>query len=275
MKKFITHIALIAFIIFQFGCEDVVDIPLENASPKLVIDANIKWQKGTIGDKQTIKLSLTNDFYSSEITIASGAIVTVTDSDNTVFDFYQIANSPEYVCNNFVPVINKNYTLRVIYKGESYTATNKLMATPTIDDIQQETVPGIDGEDSIQIKFFYQDNGAEDNFYLVGAKNPLLSVKEFGVISDEFFQGNRMFGFYTNEKLDRGSTLKFSLQGITQSYYNYMNKLIAMSSSNGGNPFATPTATLRGNVLNITNPENYPLGYFSLTEIDTKDYLVQ
>ncbi|RXR19396.1 DUF4249 domain-containing protein [Flavobacterium amnicola] len=275
MKKIVTHIVIATFLFFQYGCEDVVDIPLENTNPKLVIDANIKWQKGTIGDNQTIKLSLTNDFYSNEIAIASGAIVTVTDSDNTVFDFYQMSNSPNYVCDNFVPVVNKNYTLRVLYKGEIYTATNKLMATPTIDDIQQETVPGIDGEDSIQIKFFFQDNGSEDNFYLVGAKNPLLKVQEFGVISDEFFQGNRMFGFYTNEKLDRGSTLKFSLQGITNSYYNYMNKLIAMSSSNAGNPFATPTSTLRGNVLNTTNPENYPLGYFSLTEIDTREYLVQ
>ncbi|MBP9793624.1 MAG: DUF4249 domain-containing protein [Flavobacterium sp.] len=275
MKNFVKHIVITTFIFFQYSCEDVVDIPLENTTPKLVIDANIKWQKGTIGDNQTIKLSLTNDFYSNEIAIASGAIVRVTDSDGTVFDFYQMANSPDYVCDNFIPVVNKNYTLTVLYKGETYTATNKLMATPTIDDIQQETVPGFDGEDSIQIKFFFQDNGAEDNFYLVGAKNPLLSVKEFGVISDEFFQGNQMFGFYTNEKLDRGSTLKFTLQGITQSYYNYMNKLIAMSSSNAGNPFATPTSTLRGNILNRSNPENYPLGYFSLTEIDTREYLVQ
>lgn len=275
MKNFVRHIALITLILFFFGCEDVVDIPLENATPKLVIDANIKWQKGTVGDEQTIKLSLTNDFYSNEIAIASGAIVRITDSDANEFDFLQMSNSPNYVCTNFIPVVGKNYTLTVIYKGEIYTATNTLMPTPTIDTIEQETVPGFDGKDTIQIKFFFQDNGTEDNFYLVSAKNPLLTVREFGVISDEFFQGNRMFGFYTNEKIDRGSTIQFTLQGITQSYYNYMNKLIAMSSTNSGNPFATPTSTLRGNIINQSNQENYPLGYFSLTEIDTQGYLVE
>ena len=54
-----------------------------------------------------------------------------------------------------------------------------------------------------------------------------------------------------------------------------MNKLIAISGTNNGNPFATPPATLRGNIINQSNPDNYPLGYFSLGETDTRDYIIQ
>ncbi|MES2811272.1 MAG: DUF4249 domain-containing protein [Bacteroidota bacterium] len=274
MNNFLKHIAILSLTIFFFSCEKVVDIPLENANPKLVIDANIKWQKGTSGETQTIKLSLTNDFYTDEIAIASGATVTVTDSDNVIFDFIQVPDSPNYVCTNFSPVINKDYTLNVIYQGESYTSTSKLLATPAIINVQQETVPGIDGKDEIQLKFFFQDNGTENNFYLLGVNNPKKMLPEFGTVSDEFFQGNIMFGFYASE-VEKGSTIKLTVQGITSSYYNYMTKLIAISSTNSGNPFATPPATLRGNILNQTNQDNYPLGYFSLSEIDTRDYLVQ
>ena len=55
---------------------------------KLVIDASIKWQKGTIGNDQTIKLSTTTGFYDSVIPTVSGATVFVTNSSNTVFNIY-------------------------------------------------------------------------------------------------------------------------------------------------------------------------------------------
>jgi hypothetical protein len=40
-----------------------------------------------------------------------------------------------------------------------------LIATPDIINVEQETLPGFD-EDIIQIKYFYQDNGSQNNFYL-------------------------------------------------------------------------------------------------------------
>jgi uncharacterized protein DUF4249 len=275
MKKAILYTTTILLLIFSFGCEDVVDVDLSNENPKLVIDAVIKWQKGTAGETQTIKLSLTNNFYTNDITIASGASVTITNSSNTVFNFIEVPNTGNYVCTDFVPVVNENYTLNIQYDGQSYSATNKLYATPSIINVEQETVTGIDGSDQIQIKFFYQDNPAENNFYLIKVKNPNKLIPEYGVISDEFFQGNIMFGFYSSDKTTSGSTILLQLQGVSERYYNYMNKLITISTTNSGNPFATPPATLRGNIINTTSQDNYPLGYFSLGEIDTRNYLVQ
>lgn len=275
MKKCILYFFAITLTILSFSCENVVDIPLENQKPKLVIDAAIKWQKGSTGANQTIKLSLTNDFYSDAIVFANGAQVTLTNSSNTVFNFVETPNTGNYVCTNFVPVINEDYTLKVVYQGETYTATSKLLACPPIANVQQEVLPGINGQDQYQIKFFFQDNGSEDNFYLVGAKNPNLKIYEYGAISDEFFQGNMMFGFYTNDKINRNDIIPLTVQCMNSSYFNYMSKLIAISGANTGNPFATPPATLRGNIINQSNTENFPLGYFSLSESDTVNYQVQ
>lgn len=270
MKNIIYILALL----FLVSCEDKVNIDLDTAAPKLVIDANILWQKGTAGNEQKIKLTLTSDFYNTTIPIVSGATVTVTNSSNTVFNFIETPNTGEYVCSNFVPVINENYTLSVIYEGQSFTSTEKLLATPTIDTTQQTTVQGFGG-DEIQVKFFYQDNGLEDNNYLIGVKNSDKLLPEYGVIKDEFFQGNQMFGFYTNSDLKAGHILTFSLKGISIRYFNYMNKLLNIAGSTNGSPFATPPATLRGNIINQTNESNYPLGYFHLSETDTLSYTVQ
>ena len=100
-------------------------------------------------------------------------------------------------------------------------------------------------------------------------------VKKSVAIIDRFFQGNQMFGFYTDDKLKAGNQLGIYLQGISERYNNYMEKLLNIAATNGGNPFATPPANLRGNIINQTNEANFPLGYFSLGEIDTGVYIVQ
>jgi len=275
MKKSILSIVLVFALMLFSGCEKVIDIDLNNAKPKLVIDAVIKWQKGTTGEEQVIKLSLTNDFFTNEILPANSAAVTITNSADETFTFLEDGTTGNYICTNFNPVIGEIYTLVVIYDGEIYTATNPLLATPPIINVQQETVQGVTGQDLIQIKYFFQDNGTEENYYLLGVKNPNKQIPEFGVVSDEFFQGNIMFGFYGSSETAPDITINFSVQGITKGFYNYMNKLVAIAGSGGGNPFATPPATLRGNILNQTNINNYPLGYFHLSEIDEVNYLVQ
>ena len=275
MKKILLYGVLFFTTILSISCEEVVDIDLNNSEPKLVIDAIIKWQKGTSGENQTIKLSLTNDFYTNDILPANGATVTVTNSSNVVFNFVEVPTTGDYVCNNFQPVIGEIYRLEILFEGAVYTASSALFATPDIINVTQETVAGFGGEDEIQIKYFYQDNGAEENYYLLGVKNPNKQIPEFGVVSDEFFQGNIMFGFYGSSETEPGITLDLSVQGVTKSYHNYMNKLITIAGSGSGNPFATPPATVRGNISNITNNANYPLGYFHLSEIDTVNYLVQ
>ena len=76
LLKIVTLFLLTTTILFSlFSCEDVVDIDLTTAAPRLVIDASIKWQKGTLGNVQTIKLTTTTGFYSTTIPTVSGATV--------------------------------------------------------------------------------------------------------------------------------------------------------------------------------------------------------
>lgn len=266
--------SILFFLTFSFfSCEKVIDVPLDEAEPRLVIDAVIRWQKGTVGNEQVIKLSLTNSFYSSEITPASNAIVTITDSNNQVFLFTQVPNTENYVCLNFIPAISETYTLEVQYEGEIYTSTNTLIATPSITHVEQDVIDTF-GEDVIRIKFFYQDDAATNDYYLVGVVNPNKQVPEFGILDDEFSQGQELFGYYASSETESGSDLILSLQSMNYQFYDYMNKLLPIASSDG-NPFATPTGTLRGNIVNETNFDNYALGYFHLAETDIITYTVE
>lgn len=99
-------------------------------------------------------------------------------------------------------------------------------------------------------------------------------MPSYEVSDDKFYQGNEFFGFYTNEDIGSNDTLDITIYGISKRYFEYMNKLILISVGSGG-PFSTPPATVRGNIINQTHPENYALGYFNLSETDIRNYVIQ
>jgi hypothetical protein len=256
------------------SCEDKINVDLETAAPKLVIDAAIKWQKGTNGNKQQIKLSTTAQYFGTEIPKVAGATVFITDSDNVVFNFVETDTLGNYNCTNFIPVLNKNYKLTVVYKNETYEASENLMPAPQIERIEQKNQSGFSGND-IQIKAFFTDDGTQDNFYLFQYQSSDRLIPTFDLSKDEFYQGNEIFGIYQDENLKAGQTLAISILGISEKYYNYMNILVTIAGSTAGSPFQSPPATVRGNVKNTTNERNYPLGYFSLSETDFRNYVIE
>lgn len=273
MKKIQLFLVIIMAIFFN-SCEEVVDLDLKTAPPKLVIEATINWYKGTLGNEQKIKLSTTTDYYSNAIPTVSGATVYVKNSANIVFNFTENPNSGEYFCTNFIPVINETYTLTVISDGQTYTATETLKPVTSITKIEQNNQGGFDGK-TIEIKAYFNDPASEENYYLFGYKyqNPLVNNYYTG--EDTFFQGNEFFSTSQNDELKAGDKIGITHFGISKAYSNYIKVLSSIAGSSNGAPFQSPAATVRGNIINTTNFDNYALGYFSVSEADTKNYDVQ
>lgn len=273
MKKLFSYIILLLTLTL-IGCEDVVNVDLANAAPKIVIDASIKWQKGTTGNEQTIRITTTGDYYQNTVPVVNGAIVTVADSNGNIFNFNEVSGTGNYVCTNFNPIVNETYTLTVVANGTTYTASDKLYAVPEITTISQRNDAGLTGND-IELKFNFQDNSTEENYYLEQYQVPFKPFPLYGVLNDEFTNGNNMFSLIFDEDFESGQNIQFSLHGISKRYYNYMNILINVAGGSSNGPFATPPATVRGNISNQTNPDDYPLGYFRLSEIDVRNYTIQ
>lgn len=275
MKNIKFIIAIIAAIFFV-SCEDVISVDLDTAEPRLVVDASLDWIEGTDGSNQTIKLTTTTGYYEQEIPAASGATVFVTNSSNTVFSFIETPNTGIYTCTNFEPLINEQYELTIIYNGETYTATEKLLAAPQVTSIEQENETGFEG-DEIEVRFFFPDNPDIDNFYLIRYNvEDLLAFPDYDTFDDRFFQGNDNFGIFSDEDLQPGDVVTMKLYNISERYYNYMSILLTVSGSDaGGGPFQVPPATVRGNLINQTNIDNYALGYFRVTAVTTTQYTVQ
>ncbi len=273
MKNILGYL-VISYCFLLLSCTKIVDVDLETAEPKLVIDASIDWVKGTTGNVQIIKLSTTTGYYSATFPTVSGADIVITNSAGSVFNFIEDPETGDYGCSNFHPVIGETYTLKVVLNGEVYTATETCIGIPDIEDNIAQNNAGGFGGDEVEIAYYYQDNGNEENYYLHRILSPVSAFPDYKAQDDKNSQGNLLQEYFSDKDLKAGDTINIRLYGISRRYYDYFRKLLAASGAGNG-PFQTIPGSVRGNIINQTHFEKFAYGYFRLSEVDVMDYTIQ
>jgi len=252
------------------SCEDVVDVDLETGQSVVVIDAEILWQRGTDGSQQHIIISKMADYYNQEVPKVKGAEVVIENHNGDRFEFKDIGNGV-YECSNFIPELNTSYTLIVTIEENVYTATEMMKSVSEILSVVQTVEQDFSGEDEIEVQFTFQDPEDESNFYLSDFETNILFYPEYVLTDDDFYNGNIIKNDFSDEDLKVGDTVKITHRGISEQFYNYMNLILESTS---GNPFATPPANVRGNILNKNSEGEHALGYFRLSQSEELTHIV-
>ena len=254
----------------MISCEEVVDVELEESTPRLVVEASLLWPKGTEGNFQVIKLTTTAPYFDEENPPAEGAQVLVSSETGEIYSFEEV-NPGVYIKEQFEPEFDKIYELSITYQDEIYTATESFTPVSEFQFVEQNSGGGFGGDDT-EFKVYYNDPGGVDNYYLFKFLFDDLSIQ---INDDEFTDGNLSFAYFTNEDIVPGEEIGFEIQGISEEFYEYMFILRSQAGTNGGGPFQTQPTTVRGNIVNITKPENFAFGYFRASETDFLAYTVE
>lgn len=277
--KFIT--LTIVSVILLTSCTDVIDVEVQEADPRLVIEASLNWEKGTLGNNQTIKLSTSTPYFDEQTnTPVTTATVKVTNNDDGSEFVFAHQTNGSYTTNSFVPVANNNYTLEVIYNGESYVASETLIPVVDIADVYQSIEQGND--EALEVNIDFNDPLDEENYYFVKIKEGADLLPTLFDVSDEFVDGNLVNLFHerledediNQIEYETGDNLNVEFYGISEPYYEYIGLLISQYES-AGDIFSTTPVALRGNCVNPANPDNYAYGYFRLTEVVKTSYTFQ
>ena len=272
------YIFLSFLFIFSTSCVDVIDVDVPTETPRLVIEASLDWEKGTVGNVQNIKLSLSRPFFEITIPSVENAVVTVVkNDDNTTFTFAH-QNDGIYTTNNFIPQIGQSYTLTVLYNNETYTATETLSAVPEITSVYQSIEGGFD-EELIEISVTFNDPVEENNYLMKFTKQNDDVFPVFYSFDDEFRNGNEITIFYErdiedsqHQNFEVGDIININFHAISKRYYNYMSLLLKQFEE--GSPFSTVPVPL-GNCINSTDSNKYPYGYFRVTQVERRTYTLQ
>jgi len=269
----------VAVVLMILACEDVIDVEVQTAPSRLTIEASLDWEKGTSGNIQTIRLSRSTPYFDTETqTVVTGASVKVTnDSDGTDFIFEDQGNG-EYRTFSFIPVIDQSYTLEIQYEGETYSASERMMGVTDITEVNQSREDGFDDE-VLEVNIIFTDPLEEDNYYLFRFQEQGDLLPDLEELDDEFVNGNEIRWYYEKEgdddadEFEPGDVVDIALYGISEDYHDYIRILIEQSG--GADLFEAIPVALRGNCINLTNPDNYAHGYFRLTQVVRTSYEFQ
>ena len=168
----INVVSLIGLSAIIFSCTEAIDLTVPTESPRLVIEASLDWEKGTLGNNQTIKLSLSTPYYDTAPNPVSGASVMVENATNGDVFIFNDQQDGSYTTTNFVPIINNTYNLEVIYNSETYTAIETLISVSEINRIEQSLEGGSD-EEELDLTIYFDDPANEVNFYYITFTMPL------------------------------------------------------------------------------------------------------
>jgi hypothetical protein len=79
---------------FTWGCQEVIQVDLEEGKKRLVVEGRIEKIKGQNNGYQSITLSTTSDYFSnSQTPRVSGATVSVTDGSGNIFPFQESSST--------------------------------------------------------------------------------------------------------------------------------------------------------------------------------------
>lgn len=273
MKKIYLMPVLIVFLFSK--CEKVIDVEVPSIEPKLVIDASFEvyFDENPVSAKTTVRLTESADYFDDTIPTVTNATVFLTNlSDNSIINFSDTNLDGEYEPDNsFIPADDVAYELTVIHNNETYRGTaTKVKSTPIIDVNQGDGTLFTGNEVEINVKI--QDELDIENYYYFDFSND-----NYSVIEDRFFDGQEyeVPNFYEEDEIELPATVAIKMLGISKDYFTYLRILLDQSGEAGGGPFETAPTSLLGNMINTTNNDNFPLGYFHISEADTFTTLLE
>ena len=268
------YLYIVTTLLVLTACEDVIEVDVPEGPTRLVIDASFEFylNESPVAFGGNLRLTESAPFF-DDIPAVNNATVFITNlSNNSVINFENINDDGFYAPTvdpaDLIPEFNVDYELTVIYNSETYKATTQLFPSAPIDNIEQGDGTLFEGDET-EIIVTFTDDGSRDDFYLFDFDFNLLEVSE-----DRFYQGESFTFSYFYEDMLAGDNVTIKILGIDERYYNYALQIIELSDQNDGDPFAVPPSTARGNIINTSNPDNFALGYFNLSEAYRVDFTI-
>ncbi len=266
MKMETKIVSLFAGILFLTACEKVIDIPLEDADRKFVIEGVLRDTPG----ENYILISKTGSVYeSSNFEKITGASVSVTDKSGTTYLFTEVVGSPgRYTNATFATAPNNVYDLQVISGTETFTSSSQSLYKPELDSlsyIEQVGTFGVGTDTTYLVFFSFTDQVDQENYYRLIVYVNGVPDGTYYITNDELFDGQPYSQPTFATTVEKGDTVIMELLGMDKSAYTYF---FSLSNATAEGPFAPTPANP------VSNIEGGAIGYFNAYTSDTMSIII-
>ena len=253
LKKTIPTLLISSLFLLLSSCEELINIDLNSADPKIVIEGTVTDQPGPY----RVTVTKTTDYYNpGTYPTVSGAQVTISDDLGFSEELQEIENGV-YQTINLQGVSDRIYTLTVMAEGQTYSAVSSMPQPTEIDSLYYEKSEGgprqKDKEGYNLIVVFRDEPGVEDFKRIKVFRNGILQSGYFlynGRLSD----GNLIEYNRIRTDFELGDFVSIELLSIDKATYEYYSTLGNAAASSSVSKIQTkipanPNSTLSGDAL--------------------------
>ena len=258
---------LVTIIVFS-GCQKVINVDLNEAAPRIVIEGLINDRPGPY----TVTISKSGSYFNQPVLESvTGAKVIITDS-NDATDSLKEVSSGVYITSKIRGIPGKTYTLKVISEDQEYDGSSTILNHVNIDSLtlvrdlnQRFDFGGNPQKDShYDIHCFFRDP-IEKNFYrILVYKNDSINTESYRLYDDQYTNGEETELRVSNAQ--PGNTYRVELLSLDQQTYGYYRTLEDLLHTN---PIFGSTPANPNN-----NLSNGALGYFGACAVSSKTMVV-
>lgn len=279
MKKLFKY-TLGLFILTLVSCEEVIDLDLPSKEPRLVVEANLDYASDSDQPQDfEFKLTKSAPFYDAQIQPATNAKVYIEHHEFGIINFEEEGETGIYKGNN-IPLLQPfdNLTLHIEYNGEIYEAKETYIPNNSTPLYILQNKKVLFGEEYYEVTLNFKDSidnpndNKSLNYYLVERKRN-DAKSQIHIQNNDLTKGNTLKSIYLDEDSKVNDSIRFNHYKISKTYFHYL-RMIIESIDNGGGPFQIPVGKIKGNVLNVTNPDKPALGYFRITQKHTLTHTI-
>ena len=262
-KQALLVFCLINILIFS-ACQKVINVDLNEAAPKIVIEGLITDRPGPY----IVTLSNSGSYFNQPVLPpVTGAWITVADNLGTVDTLGELKPGI-YVTSKIHGKPGRTYTLKVISNNQEYSASSTMYSHVLIDSlglsksVSQHLDFGFDNRSGIQVDLncYFRDPN-EKNFYRLKVfVNDTARVDNYRLYDDQYTNGLEI-GLRV-ARVRAGSTYRIELYSLDSKTYNYYRTLEDLLYNN---PFFGSTPANPN-----TNLNNGALGYFGASSVTLK-----
>lgn len=251
------------------SCQDVVDVDVPNDSPRLIVDALIRLEENHTNVVIRIKTRLSSSFFDNVVPTSVDQMTLTNEQSGNSFTLIENGSGSGIYETSVSSLFltEGSLLLSISHDGQDYAARTSYVPSVPIEKLEQGDATLFEGTET-EIVVAFTDAPDRTDFYLFD-----FDFGEYLVTEDTFYPGQTFqFSYFYDEDLQASRKVDISLLGVDKSFFNYMNQIIAQSSGGDQGPFQTPAATVRGNIVNVTDlggesqEDNFALGYFAVCQ---------
>lgn len=270
-KVYISLIAALISLIPLFlgcqSCEKIVNVDLNEAAPRIVIEGLITDRRGPY----TVTISKSGSYFNQPVLeTVSGAVAVISDNFDNVDTLHEVAPGI-YQTTRIRGIQERVYTLKVIAEGEEYTGATTLMDRVNIDSLELRKSDSRfrldkDPNDNLNLEIhcYFKDPGDKNYYRLKIYRNDTINTENYRLFDDQYTNGEitELRAAYAI----RNDTFRIDLLSLDKPTYTYYRTLADMIYTN---PFfgSTPANP-------ETNLSNGALGYFGSYSVSSKTLIV-